>query len=333
MAFLNQKQIMAFRAVMTTGSVGAGADMLNVTQPAVSRLIRDLENQIDVVLFVRKHGDVLRPTSDAMTLYRDVERYFLGLDQIGHSVDALQKRRGGRLRVATLPALYLSILPRLIGEFTAARPGTDVPLMATSSEEIMDWVATGRADLGLVDWPLDHIGLKRRQLPALQPLAVLPAHHRLAKKSVLTPADFANDPFISLVGGTQLRINTDRFFLEAGVERRFGSEANLSMSACSMIAASGGLSIIDPITAVHYWEEEVCFRPTEPEITLSFSAVFRNASNEGLLEAFLEAFQAAFASYIERLPKLLIQRTQRMTGLQGPKKVTGSRHIANKSRP
>ena len=312
MHLLNQKQLMAFRAVMTTGSVGAGAEMLNVTQPAVSRLIRDLEDQIGIPLFVRKRGDVLRPTADAATLFRDVERYFLGLEQVEHSVDALRKRRGGRLRVAALPALYLSILPRFIGEFTAARPGIDVPLMATSSEMIVDWVATGRADLGLVDWPLDYPGLKRTRLPKLQPIAVLPAHHPLAKKRVLRPADFANDRFISLVGGTQLRVNIDRFFLEAGVERTFGTEANLSMAACSMVATHGGLSIIDPITAVHYWEEGVSFRPMEPEIELSFSAIYRSSSSGGLLELFLAEFTEAFSSYIDRLPQLFTRRAQLM---------------------
>jgi len=309
---LNQKQLMAFRAVMTTGGVGAGAEMLNVTQPAVSRLIRDLEDQIGIPLFVRKRGDVLRPTSDATTLFRDVERYFLGLEQVEHSVEALRKRRGGRLRVAALPALYLSILPRFIGEFTAARPGIDVPLMATSSESIVDWVATGRADLGLVDWPLDHPGLKRSRLPMLKPLAVLPANHPLAKKRILTPTDFTNDPFISIMRGTQLRINVDRLFLEAGVERVFGNEANLSMAACSAVAAGGGLSIIDPITAVHYWEEGVCFRPMEPDIELSFSAIYRSSSSEGLLEVFLAEFRKAFSAYIDRLPRLFMRRAQLM---------------------
>lgn len=312
MHLLNQKQLMAFRAVMTTGGVGAGAEMLNVTQPAVSRLIRDLEDQIGVPLFVRKRGDVLRPTSDAATLFRDVERYFLGLEQVGHSVEALRKRRGGRLRVAALPALYLSILPRFIGEFTASRPGIDVPLMATSSETIIDWVATGRADLGLVDWPLDHPGLKRKSLPPLEPVAVIPEHHALAQKDVLSPADFAKDPFISVVRGTQLRVNIDRFFLEAGVERIFGNEANLSMAACSTVAAGGGLSIIDPITAVHYWEEGVCFRPIRPATELSFSAIHPASPNDGLLDVFLTEFNDAFALYIERLPRFFMRRAQLM---------------------
>lgn len=313
MHLINQKQLMAFRAVMTTGSVGAGADMLNVTQPAVSRLIRDLEEQIGVVLFERKRGDVLRPTSDAVTLFRDVERYFVGLEQVGHSVDALRKRRGGRLRVATLPALYFSLLPRFIGEFTAARPEIDVPLMATSSEAIVDWVATGRADLGLVDWPLDHTGLKRDRLPSFKAVAVLPVDHRLAKKRALKPADFANERFVSLIGGTQLRISVDNFFFDAGVERVFGNEANLSMAACSMVAARGGLSIVDPITAVQYLEEGVCFRPLDPPIEMSFSALYRSSSNDGLLEVFLAEFRDAFSGYIDRLPRLLKRRAQ-LTG-------------------
>ncbi|HEY0122026.1 MAG TPA: LysR family transcriptional regulator [Rhizobium sp.] len=312
MHLLNQKQLMAFRAVMITGGVGTGAEMLNVTQPAISRLIRDLEYQVGVPLFVRKRGDVLRPTSDAATLFRDVERYFIGLEQVGHSVNALRKRRGGRLRVAALPALYMSLLPRFIGEFTAARPEIEVPLMATSSETIVDWVATGRADLGLVDWPLDHPRIKRSPLPPLEPLAVIPENHPLTKKDVLSPTDFANDPFVSVLRGTQLRVNIDRFFLDAGVERVFGNEADLSMAACSTVAAGGGLSIIDPITAVHYFEDGLCFRPMYPAIELSFSAIHLSSSSDGLLEVFLREFRDAFAIYIERLPRLFMRRSQLM---------------------
>ncbi|HEY0275835.1 MAG TPA: LysR substrate-binding domain-containing protein [Paenirhodobacter sp.] len=308
---LNQKQITAFRAVMIAGSMNSAAEMLHVTQPAVSRLIRDLEDNIGVTLFVRKRGDALRPTADATTLFRDVERYFVGLEQIEHSVEMLRQRSAGRLNVAALPALYLSILPGFVGEFTASRPGIDVPLMATDSRTIVEWVESGRIDLGFVDWPFDEQDLGIRALPSVPALAALPEGHPLTHKECIDPQDFATMPFISVARGTQLRLNVDRFFLDAGVERSFTSEAHLSMAACTMVAAGHGMSIVDSVTAARFWEEGVQFRQLQPRINLSFSAIYRrSAAQNVLLNTFLEGFIASYAKYLHSLPRHFMRRAQ-----------------------
>ena len=87
---IKQRQIEAFRAVMTAGGVSAAAAFLNVSQPAVSRLIRDLEAQIGVALFERRSGGRLQPTRDALILFREVERYFISLDQITQTAAGLR---------------------------------------------------------------------------------------------------------------------------------------------------------------------------------------------------------------------------------------------------
>ena len=66
---LTLRQIAAFRAVMITGSMVRAADMMCVTQPAVSRLIKHLEEALELPLFKRGKGG-LHPTSEAIALYR-----------------------------------------------------------------------------------------------------------------------------------------------------------------------------------------------------------------------------------------------------------------------
>ena len=101
---LNPRQIEAFRAVVLTGGVGAAASLINVTQPAVSRLIRDLQSHLGLVLFERR-GTGLVPTSEALSLYAEVERAFVGLERIEQMATELRTRRAGFLRIAALPAL------------------------------------------------------------------------------------------------------------------------------------------------------------------------------------------------------------------------------------
>lgn len=298
---------------MITGGITAAAQMLHITQPAVSRLIADLEAEVGVPLFLRKRGGALRPTADAAALFRDVERYFYGLDQIARSVEALRQRRGGRLRVASMPALYLSVLPGFIGAFTAARPGIDVSLVGSASQEIVEWVRSGQADLGLIDWPYDHGDLRRVPLTAVEALAVLPEGHPLTQKEVLQPADFGDEPFISLLQGTQLRREVDHFFQQSRIERRFAQSAHLSLAACSMVGSGYGVSIVDPISAALYAHDGVCFRPTTPAIQITFAAVYlRSSASSGLLQEFLSEFRDGYDQYVSALPGVMARRMQRL---------------------
>ena len=78
---LNTRQIEAFRAVMLTGSMTIAAEFLRVTQPAVSRLVKDLEKHLKFRLF-RRQGNRLIPTHEATILFAEVDRFYVGLDRI-----------------------------------------------------------------------------------------------------------------------------------------------------------------------------------------------------------------------------------------------------------
>src|SRR5690625_7672400 len=82
---MKQRQVEAFRAVMQFGSITAAAQALGVTQPAVSRLIADLEYAISFLLFERR-GARLLPTREAIELYGEVERMYYGLDRLEHEI-------------------------------------------------------------------------------------------------------------------------------------------------------------------------------------------------------------------------------------------------------
>ena len=86
---INLRQVEAFRAVFQTGSMSAAGALMGVTQPAISRLIRDLEAEIRLPLFDRKAGKVT-VTPDGVALYREVQRSFHGLDRIARFPHQLQ---------------------------------------------------------------------------------------------------------------------------------------------------------------------------------------------------------------------------------------------------
>ena len=114
---INHRQLEAFRAVMEAGTVTVAAERLYITQPAVSRLIQDLESALALTLFERRRGR-LAPTVEAQALYEEVERSFSGLDKIAQAAADIRSLSRGTLRIAAMPALALGFLPRTIKKFS-----------------------------------------------------------------------------------------------------------------------------------------------------------------------------------------------------------------------
>src|SRR4051794_24491497 len=229
---LNPRQIEAFRAVVLTGGVGMAANLINVTQPAVSRMIRDLQQQLGLVLFERR-GTGLVPTSEALSLYAEVERAFVGLERISQMATELRTRRAGFLRIAALPALANGFLPHFAGRFLTERPKLDLVLSGLVSHAVLAAVAQGQSDLGFAEASMEHAAVQTERMPSGPYMAVLPQTHRLARKTRLRPADFEGESFISLGHSTASRFRIDRLFAEHGVRRVMRIETPLSEIACS----------------------------------------------------------------------------------------------------
>jgi DNA-binding transcriptional LysR family regulator len=155
---INHRQIEAFRAVFQTASMTAAGALLGITQPAVSRLIRDLEAETALTLFDRSAGK-LTPTPDAVTLFREVQRSYQGLERVARAAAALGRRREGALRIAASVAPSLYGLPPVLARFRAAWPGVTLSLHTGSSPDVLDLVAMRHCDLGVAVLPAEGPGV------------------------------------------------------------------------------------------------------------------------------------------------------------------------------
>ena len=301
MPTINPRQIEAFRAVMLSGSVTAAAGLLNITQPAVSRLLRDLQQALDIPLFERR-GARLLPTSEALSLYGEVERSFIGLDRIMQAAADLRGRRAGTLRIAALPALANGFLPRFVGRFLADRPKLDLALHGLVSHIVLDWVASGQCDLGFAAVPVEHPAVALERMPPVPVVAVMPEGHRLAARKRLRPEDFEGEPFVALGPFTLLRHRIDGLFADRGVTRVQRVETPLSEIACALVAAGVGLSLVDPFTAQEYATRGVAVRPFEPRIHFEFAALHstqRSIPRVG--REFIDAFAEHVGNFVQEI--------------------------------
>ncbi len=297
MAYGSIRQIEAFRCFMVTGSVTSAARMMAVTQPAVSRLLRDLEAELKLDLF-EKRGVGLGPTAAATALFAEVERSFVGLDRIRAAAEEIRTRRTGSLRIAALPALANGFLPRFSGHFLRDRAGLDLELFGVISPLVVDWVANRQCDLGFAEAHFARPGLESVPLPTLDRVAVVPAGHRLARKRTLVPEDFDGENFISLSLGSVSRHMIDEVFASRKVQRVLRVETQLSEIVCGLVSSGVGVGIADPFTAREFAGRGVAARRFAPALPFEIAALYppdRPLSPIGrdFLEGFVEQTRKA----------------------------------------
>jgi DNA-binding transcriptional LysR family regulator len=282
-----------------TGGVTSAARALNITQPAVTRLVQDLQYSLGLTLFERR-GNRLVPTNEALSLYREVERQFVGMERIQSAARSLRDGLSGSLRIAALPAFSVGFLPHLTGEYLKEKPGLELALYGSISSQVAEWVASGFCDLGFAQLPLDFPSVEVELLPAVAAVAVMPAGHRLASRQCLVPEDFIGEPFVSLEQTTQLRYRIDAIFSSARIARETRIETPLSMIACSLVAAGAGVSIVDPFTAQEYRGRGIEVRPFEPQIRFDIGVVWpAGRGRSALALGFAQKLRAAVEHFAD----------------------------------
>lgn len=284
---INLRQVEAFRAVMLTGRVTAAAELMSVTQPAVSRLIRDFENATKLRLFERR-GNQINPTPEAITLMAEVDRAFVGLDRIALLAEEIARQSAGTLRIAAMPALGNGILPRFLARFLRDKPQLNASLNAVPSSMVIEAVAAGQADIGYADGPLDRPGFFIETCP-MPAVVAIPADHPLAGKPVIEPADLSNERIISLEPGTIFAMRVEVALV--GVPRHATLETRLSHTALSLVDEGAGIAIIDPTSASEFRGQNIAIRPFSVFIDAGFLAILSaNRSRSIIVESFSREF-------------------------------------------
>lgn len=267
---LNLRQLEAFRAVMLTGSVTQAAQSMHLSQPAVSKLIADLEYAIGFKLFVRSKGSALTVTPEAGYLFQEVERSFIGIDALKQTAGDIRNLSTGNLYIASLPALSFSFLPRVIRDFRRNHPGVSIRLYTHDSPVVRQLVANQQFDVGLATRAHEMPGVLSSTFLRSVGVCILPPGHRLAGNAVIEPADLAGEPFISLMHGEQTRRRIDRIFEDAGVERDVVVATQSAITHCSLVTQGVGCSIVNPATALDYVAQGLVVLPFRPRIKFEY---------------------------------------------------------------
>jgi DNA-binding transcriptional LysR family regulator len=217
-----------FVAVAAHGSFNRAAEILHLTQPPLSRQVRDLEEELGVTLLVRGNNAV--KLTEAGELFYEEAR-----EVLARAEEAIFRVRGGdtteTLRVGYAPSMTAGIMSAVLEKFQATTRHVRIELADLSSREINSLASAGRLDLVIspgISVADTIVGFQWSELRRLQPVLIMPKTHPLAKLKQIPVARLRNTPLVGLAKGNYPEyVQSLRVLLKPfGVSPRFVSLVN-----------------------------------------------------------------------------------------------------------
>lgn len=288
---LNLRQIEIFRAVMITGSITGAANLMNVTQPGVSRTVAILESKLGYALFKRQ-GRRIAPTPEALALYREVEKSYRSIELISQVALDIGLQKAGALRLAVLPALAHWLLPNVIARFLVTRPKVKVFFESMPSRQIAELVSTKQFDLGIVELPLFRSTIEIEPLDPIPYVAVIPVAHRLAQEESISLKDLHGERMVLISQHSVVRHQIDVMFSSLGVAPDVAIETPSTSLACSLAAEGAGIALASKWTAAPFQGSRVAILSIREAFGSNMAIIFPEFGDRlALANAFAEEFR------------------------------------------
>lgn len=266
---LDLKQLEAFSAVISSGSVTAAAKVLQRSQPAVSRLIQDLENAIGYPLFLR-NGPRIHPTEQALRLHEYVETALISLQQIRLRANEIWKQEKSPLMIAATPSMSSGLLPAALARLSLS---DSVQILSDSAEQTAHAIITGQAELGISSLPLEHQGVQVHWIGQSRCVLALREDDPLAQQEQVLLADLEARKLITPYNPYRLRRRFEQALRQAKVQPAGVVETNSSVNILACVRAGMGVAILEPVTAYGLPVAGVVLRELDVEIPYYFGVI------------------------------------------------------------
>jgi DNA-binding transcriptional LysR family regulator len=238
------RQVRAFLCVAEELHFGRAAERLSMTQPALSRTIRDLEAAIAVRLFERSTRRV-RVTAAGEAFAAECRLAVGHLQLAAHAAKGAAQGRSGRLRLGYMDFAINGRLPAILQAFRASVPGVSVDLEYLPTVAQQAALLEGRIDIGFMIGRFEAHRVANLPVDEDDFVALLPEGHRLASREALRLADLAHEPFVIGSEETFSSFRTRLFDLchRAGFFPDIVQEASNSSGIFGLVAAGAGITV------------------------------------------------------------------------------------------
>lgn len=286
------RRLQVFYSVAKQLSFTKAAELLFMTQPAVTFQVKQLEEHFNTRLFERSHGKIaLTPAGRLVFDY--AERILALSGEMDTRIGELTGTMSGPLLLGASLTIAEFILPRILGEFKVEHPQVQAHMTVANSETIESRVADYALDLGLIESPSHLPGLHTQVCCDDELLMICAPGHPLAKSRSVTPQQIINEPYVSRETGSGTRGFADNYFRDCNVSP---DDMNIVMELGSLEAIKGvvetgmGISILSRATIAKELKLGTLVGiPLEPRFIRSLSLIYpKEKFRSKLLTTFAE---------------------------------------------
>ncbi len=287
MRSLNLDQLRTFTEVVALGSFSAAARRLNLTQPAVSLQVRELEARWGVRL-VERFGKRAHATVPGRDLIEQASRIFRECEAVEQAMRRFRDGWLGRVHIGTTLTALTYELPPVLRELRLAHPGIDLVVTNMATRDTVEKILENTVDFGLVTLPVKQAGLRITPLRAETLVAILPAGTKNIPDEI-TPDYVARQPLV---------LEHERGAVHGLIMHWLGKHLPLThapmhigiIEAAKQGVASGlGMSIV-PDVSVADRPRDLVVRPLKPPVPCTLALIeHRNKPNEPALDIVRQA--------------------------------------------
>ena len=283
------KGIRTFVALAEHLHFGQAAEHLRVAQPHVSRRIKQLEEELDAVLFYRNKRNV-KLTEAGHVFLVEAKKLLKDADVAKERTRESARGRRGNLTISMISSAMLGALPAIFGEFHRLYPDVSLSFNEMSSLALLDALSRGDADVGFMHPPIrtlgayEHVALEREPL-----MAVLPDTHRLARRNRLSLLELVSEPWVMFPreNGATIYDLIISLCQKAGFSPRIVQEAGSVPARLGLVAAGFGVHLVHKT-----WETMpypgIAYIPVEPTAMIGLTCYWRKGDPNPILKIFID---------------------------------------------
>jgi DNA-binding transcriptional LysR family regulator len=238
------QQLEYFQTLACIQHVTRAAEALSLSQPALSRSIARLEEELGVPLFDRQGRTITLNRYGRLFLKR-VDRMLMEFNQGKQELQDLVNPDYGEVALGFLHTLSTSLIPDLIGAFRVQFPTIRFQLSQNHSYSLLEKLNAGELDICLIAEPTEtKIPIQWTPLWSEEIFVTLPLGHPLASAESIILDQIADESFIFMKKGYALRDTTDRLFQKKGISPKVTFEGEEVATAAALVAAGLGVSLL-----------------------------------------------------------------------------------------
>jgi DNA-binding transcriptional LysR family regulator len=240
---LNLRQLQSFVTVARLNSFTRAAWLLHLSQPALTKQIRQLEETLGVRLFDRNTRSV-GLTRIGQELAPVVNQLLQEIEAVVVNTKELAEKSRGVVRIAALPSISSTLLPAVIARFKQSYPGVSVVLKDVIAQRLIAMVKAEEVDFGVGSLNVADPEVGFSPLIGDRMIVVFPPGSKLEQKKAVGLRELANLPLVLMESGSSVRKLVDQAFASIGQIARPAFEATYMSTAAGMVRAGLGIAIL-----------------------------------------------------------------------------------------